>query len=794
MPISWRLIGNRDLAAHYRGEANRLLFHLKAVLQDTPSGGLNRTYPDGTIIYIRKFFDNEIVLISSPFRGGKRIEEKLDMFVFLFFTESKYKVYKLAVETNNYRLEEEPHPDTTKFPFDHVWYSDTSEIERNVASWVSSNQANQKHYINTALDPTIFDSKNAFDDWHYHNLQFSMGNYLPDSLYRESPSINDPMGRIHVSISPYTSYPSFYFRMGGINQIFRQYSPEKFLVPILQDDDTILETEILNNGATGAYGKRGMTLSASRGYATSWKEKPYVFGYGSPGITCNVAGPWLGWFYFPWIPYLHEIPGFPILLRGGSVPLYEMLPIPVSPRIYSLQYLDANGVQTKALLSDALAYNYNQGTYAQTGTSFYPILHIEYTGPFGNPFAVGSWADHQAPGGGGGPFSYEINTSGSQNDTGSASGTVHNIIGSTGKLGVLRLLNTFTLSQGRSRSLNSSFTKTTSMPWQYYLWWGGSEEYWMPNGDYTDQTSGDHEDTINETRNLSLTQQMLCGSQVIESLASSMGYSYNSLDTRSGAFTWTFHNQSNLPWTIDGYYVTPHSQESGSLDILATATRNINCVEILDFDSLSDQDSGDVFVVFYKKITISHSQTNTSAQLISGDIWGPSRETMLFPWYPYGDHTESFTVLGNRKVEYWLAFKIGDGTLTKVKLTEFNSSVSKTLSGPLVHTGSGERLWGVSCQLNKDVIVYHYQKDIYKNTGTASSYDSPMNFEDISYQGNMKLWQPSKIVVGCIAVKDTMESTPGYRKEFEFDPASTELIYSVGLHRKDKEQTEQEET
>jgi len=790
MPISWRLIGNRDLAAHYRGEANRLLFHLKAVLQDTPSGGLNRTYPDGTIIYIRKFFDNEIVLISSPFRGGKRIEEKLDMFVFLFFTESKYKVYKLAVETNNYRLEEEPHPDTTKFPFDHVWYSDTSEIERNVASWVSSNQANQKHYINTALDPTIFDSKNAFDDWHYHNLQFSPGGFS-DGLYREAPSINDPLGRIHVSISPYTAYNEFYFRMGGVNQLFRQYSPEKSLVPILQTDDTILEAEILNNGPTGEYGKRGMTLSASQGYATSWKEKPYVSGYGSPEITCNVADPWLGWFYFPWIPYLHEISGFPILPRGGSFPPYTVSSTPVNPRIFKLQYLDANGIHTNALLSDVLDYEYSKGTYAQTTTDFYPILHIEYTGPFGNPVPVGSWAGQSS-------FSYEINTSGSQANQGSVSGTVYNIIGATGKLGVISLLNTFTLSQSWSRNLSSSFIKTTSMPWQYYLWWGGSEELWMSDGDYTDQTSGTHNDTIYEYRTLHLTQRMIFGSQVIESLANTLDYSFNSQDIRSGAFTWTWHQDSDLPLPIwNSYFVTPPGSESGLLRVSATSTRDIQCVEVLDFDSRSDQDTGDIFIVFYKKIIISHSQTNISDKSFSGPIAGPSRETRLFPWYSYDNEIETFTVSGTRKVEYWLAYKIGNKALTKVKLTEFVSSVYKTKplpSGILVHSGSGERLWGVSCQLNKDVIVYHYQKDTYENTGSASAYDSPMNWEDISYQENKKLWMPSKIVVGCIAVKDTMESTPGYRKEFEFDPASTELIYSVGLHRKDKEQTEQEET
>jgi hypothetical protein len=156
--------------------------------------------------------------------------------------------------------------------------------------------------------------------------------------------------------------------------------------------------------------------------------------------------------------------------------------------------------------------------------------------------------------------------------------------------------------------------------------------------------------------------------------------------------------------------------------------------------------------------------------------------------------TDSFTVSGTRKVEYFLFYKVGNRQ-EKIKLAEFNSSLSKhPVTGLLVHTGSGERLWGVSCQLNKDIIVYHYQKETYLNNGSAPGYDAPMNFEDVSYQGVLKLWSPQKIVVGCINAGSDLAKKAGLvHKAFEFDPAPTELIYSVGLHRRKPEKFEQEE-
>jgi len=334
----------------------------------------------------------------------------------------------------------------------------------------------------------------------------------------------------------------------------------------------------------------------------------------------------------------------------------------------------------------------------------------------------------------------------------------------------------------------------SSMPGVFYLWWSGIEEYWMPNDIYMDASAGSLDDRTTETRSMSITQKLMAHDQIIETLVSALTYTYELIDSASGEQMWSFVNESHLPLFVAGHYETPAGAAERSEVSSAKMGRNVSCVEVLDFDSMQGLPQGDLFIVFYKKISIVHSQTNSSSRSSASAPTGVSRECFHFPFPPLAPAwDESFLVSGTRKVEYYIAYKIGDADLQKVKLAEFNSSVSGN-EAALVHSGSGERLWGVSCQLNEDLIVYHFQKDEYKNNGTAAGNDSPMNFEDISYQGTTKLWDPKKIVVGVINVGHEKAQEAGLDHErFEFDPAPSELIYSVGLHRKPKEVFQEEE-
>lgn len=787
MATSLRMVGNRDLAAHYRGESYRLLFHLKQALGQTPSGGLNRTYPDGTTICIRKFFDNEIILISSPFRGGKREWEKQEINIFLFFDESHFKVYEFGFGDGGFQLQEKEGLD--QFPFDHNWYSASLSESRDVSPTVLSNVGNKKHYISTVLDPIIYPSGNAYDDWQFKTGILDLSEWFPDGATRESPSIQPTLLMIHVSISPYTSFGSS-FRVGGIVQPYRQTCPEYSLVPLWDPaKETIIETEVLNNGP-GAYGKRGYELNDKK-YAITWKERAYAGGSSAPSISHNLGGEiWLGWFFFPWMPYLHEIASFPILSYAPG-PVITISPVPINPQIYTLQYLDETGMHTvPGILSDAAYYAFNQGAVNQGTTPPYTDLwRVVSGGPGGFSFA-GSWTEWEGPA----PFEYSLDHSYTQAKSGSASGIYYSPVGGLGKKQILKIKNDFDLSVAWARNRSEIFHKVTGLTGLYYNYWQGIEEYWLPNGDYADTSDGTLNDATSESRTMEITQKLMANDLVIEELLGSMTYEYLRQDLAEGEMSWIFHNEGNLPIWVYGYYITPPGSSSRTETITATAGRNVICVEVLDFDSMQGLPQVDLFIVFYKKISIAHSQTNSYVRSASSAPVGPSKQTQHFPFASgFGAPTETFTANGTRKVEYYVAYKIGDNPLEKVKLAEFNSSLTSP-GGALVHSGSGDRLWGVSCQLNEDLIVYHYQKEEYLNNGTAPAYDSPMNFEDISFQGTTKLWDPKKIVVGVINVSHEMASKAGLAHErFEFDPAATELIYSVGLHRNEKERMEEEE-
>src|SRR5271157_4588339 len=93
MEITWRLTGDRNVAAAMRGEARRVMFHLDQYSKDVSVNALNRIYPDGSQITIYKFFDNRIVLIngvSIPVVAGQPL---LDRYIMVYFGPQNIKFY-----------------------------------------------------------------------------------------------------------------------------------------------------------------------------------------------------------------------------------------------------------------------------------------------------------------------------------------------------------------------------------------------------------------------------------------------------------------------------------------------------------------------------------------------------------------------------------------------------------------------------------------------------------------------------------------------------------------------------
>lgn len=235
---------------------------------------------------------------------------------------------------------------------------------------------------------------------------------------------------------------------------------------------------------------------------------------------------------------------------------------------------------------------------------------------------------------------------------------------------------------------------------------------------------------------------------------------------------------------------TESASQSGSYNIEATANRNIVTADVIDYDGL-----GENYAVIWKKITIAHSQSQT--------IDATGSATGNYENAPYDDLeitynvADNFTSLSNRKVEFYLTYKVGGVKYDRLICTcEMVST--HTLVGSENNTSqsfSGERLWGVSIQVYSDFIVYQFRKEepvdgLNRNWGGSEggSYDGNYAFESwMVDRDETLLWKFKKHVVGLINIADGVDSEVGYLKEEEYDVGEegnllTETeIYSVGV-------------
>ena len=96
--------------------------------------------------------------------------------------------------------------------------------------------------------------------------------------------------------------------------------------------------------------------------------------------------------------------------------------------------------------------------------------------------------------------------------------------------------------------------------------------------------------------------------QIIENLVSTLSYSYqNTQNGHRGLFLYLSQHFESSHSDQRLLYRDPGSASITS-NVSAIATRNIHAVEVLDFDSHPNGN----FIVFYKKITISHTQNNSA--------------------------------------------------------------------------------------------------------------------------------------------------------------------------------------
>jgi hypothetical protein len=231
-----------------------------------------------------------------------------------------------------------------------------------------------------------------------------------------------------------------------------------------------------------------------------------------------------------------------------------------------------------------------------------------------------------------------------------------------------------------------------------------------------------------------------------------------------------------------------------------TASRDIVCFEVLDYDSLMNVRFGDdlkrVVAVLYKKITIHHEQEKVfDCEYTTNDPqWAFKSFTVpVMPVASTTPATDHFEYSGTRKVEYKLAVVIGtekyqfafntlqtavtgtwDVAGSYAELT--NDDGIRTSTGP-IHTLTGERIYGASVYVGQKYVIFSYDKETFDGThGIGSAYDSPMNFEDYN-----ALWKKDKRMVGFINLS-TMEQVS---REYEYDSEEMKsLLYATGYYTK----------
>lgn len=218
--------------------------------------------------------------------------------------------------------------------------------------------------------------------------------------------------------------------------------------------------------------------------------------------------------------------------------------------------------------------------------------------------------------------------------------------------------------------------------------------------------------------------------------------------------------------------------------VSATASRNINTFEVLDYDIYNSN-----YALIYKDITIVHNQSQNytrSTEPYSGNYYRQylysnllSEAELPARYTVFHNDSDVFTAVGTRTVTYKLHYKIG----TAIFSVDLATCIVKNDNS--VYTMTGERIYGVSIQVSEEVITYAFEKHTanlsFFGAGIGYPYDSPRNLEDWNVnQLNVPIWIRSKQVVGLISIDDGVESDIGYLKQQEYDILPEEQ-YAVGI-------------
>jgi hypothetical protein len=217
----------------------------------------------------------------------------------------------------------------------------------------------------------------------------------------------------------------------------------------------------------------------------------------------------------------------------------------------------------------------------------------------------------------------------------------------------------------------------------------------------------------------------------------------------------------------------------------ATATRDINTFEVLDYDSY-----GENYAVIYKKIHIVHQQ-----QYNYSDICNPFSSDSIYCQPDYTSQysinmvhniVSSFSSIASREVTYKLAYKIKNSVIGTFVTGSIDLATCNITASGIIQTASGQRIYGVSVQITDEFICYAYEIDTIDvpktiNVNPFDQYDSAVSIEDLNFDAdNLEIWTRRGHVVGLININDGAGSTVGYNYSKEYGILDKQQ-YSVGV-------------
>jgi hypothetical protein len=685
--------------------------------------------------------------------------------------------------------------------------------------------------ISNLASDTVFTMSSHRNDWHYIPFAWiawplwlatllCIGTPEEETMYHPGLSAAVYGGKVHWNhtVSGGTDGSRLHV-IRYIDQEKRLYRPGKVDLkydnsldgkPVLNDDKTqkylmteVGKTTVIEHGlphdiyAMSIYGKKPYTRG-NDGRVTSYNER-MVVGGGSWIINEGDEGSLSGggkiqfnstMFFWPFIPYMWEIPYFNVFECYNDDPIYGRYMGPGSGSVWirGWDYKDQipfSGEYNEVKHTDSAVFN---GQSTQYSNYYAPRPQWIWGTDANTPSPSGSWTDVNST-------SYKY----------TAAVTKSVPIGPVCGRKDLYVTNTIDIAGSCESNITTVNTKASTFAIYFYThfpfypgWWG--EHYGMG----TDVSTIDRDYTNHYEITGNVQSSIKVGETIIDAGIGIM--SYVGHREKNVFCNIMFSIQPRASETIPGWWTFTKDSSGDRTDtelITGIMNRSMTVFAVLDYDSESNfkskSESGittlkEAFALVYKKITIIHnisrertqnsiidtqgypdSDINNSGAGFNGWPREPGRkwDGLDLPPRFEGDTnpddiatTDATTITGSRVVEYILYTNV-DGVISTKSLATFTGGIG---------SGSGYRCYGIVVKVSDNVILVSYDLDKFVTPSNAQfNYDSALNYEDWNTSlSGVVMWETERRVVGIV------DPNNGHECFDEFTPIPEE-IYSISM-------------